>query len=159
MDARKPLLSQHKHSTKSCAARTTWTSAVGNITFSYPEGILSFPRTYVKGFVSCVGTSHFTWDGEYLEFYYLYPVSRLVCGVYDHYIPASSNYYSLDYVFDPDKSTIYQSGIPTPATVPIAFRYVPEDLSYRIMLVSQLTIDPLTTVDYDQPTGYWRPQA
>jgi len=130
---------------------------MGNITFIYPSQKIWFPRTYVKGFVSCVGTSHFTWDGEYLEFYYLYPITRLVCGVYDHFIPLTSNVYSLDYVFDPDKSTIYQSGIPIPAAVPIDFKYVPADFSYRIVLVSQLPVDPATVVDYGQPAGYWQP--
>lgn len=130
---------------------------MGNITFTYTKPKIEFPRTYVKGFVSCVGTSHFTWDGEYLEFYYLYPVSRLVCGVYDHFINPSSNVYSLDFVFDPDKSTIYQSGIPTPAAVPVDFIYLSSDNSYRINLVAQLPVDPLTTVDYAQPSGYWRP--
>jgi len=79
--------------------------------------------------------------------------------VTDEFLPATSNVYSLDHIFDPDQSFHYFLGVPSPSFLNIRVGFVPGEFESRVWVASEFTRDPNQNADLTLPTGYWLPRA
>jgi hypothetical protein len=129
---------------------------VGNVTFFYPPIIMNFPRTYCYGFALPVGCAGSALTGGNLVTTYT-PINQfLQLKLNPAFLAATSNKYSLDYVFDLAECYSYIDGVLSPGTIAVEFgTYAPERV-YRFRLGVGLAVDPLQNVDLPQLPNYWR---
>lgn len=126
------------------------------LTFLYPQGNKGFKRSYVSGFVGGSDTTNFVYTGVDLEFDYLAPTYHIVLRVQPWFRPWSSNFYTLDYVFDPANSYIYLGGTPIVAATGVAFHPMQTEPTWRIRVQATLAVDENYKADLPQSSSYWR---
>lgn len=140
-----------------CVKPTVWGDVAVPVAFSYPQGLKGFKRSYISGFVGGVDTTDFVYDGLNLSFQYLAPLYLVVLRVDHRFRPASSNFYTLDYVFDAGESECYLSGVPVSVTIGVAFYPMKTEPAWRIRVQATLPVDENFKADLPQLTDYWRP--
>ncbi len=129
------------------------------LTYLYPTGKPAFNRPYVRGFVGSVNVSDMALVGNELRFSYLAPTYFVVQTIFPNVYEPSSNFYTLDYVFDPDNSQVYQSGSPIVASAGLTLRYMPGEGVWRIQVLSTLAVDYSVTCDWINLAGHWWPHG
>jgi len=130
------------------------------INFLYPALPVNFTRSYISGFVANTGIINMVLVGNVLSYDYLTPAIHLDLVIRPHFLPWSSNVYSLDYVFDAAASQAYVSGSPVSSSQGIRFTPMLTEPTYRISTIFGLGIDESLKVDLPAaPTGYWRPSV
>jgi len=77
--------------------------------------------------------------------------------VSDIFLPATSNVYSLDYVFDEPHCYHYQSGVHSPSFLNLGIKIISGEQDYRIAVATEFTPDPVQVADLEELMGYWRP--
>jgi len=126
-------------------------------TFFYPGGKPWMPRSYMRGFVGSAGIINMHMASNVLIFDYL--STNIHCEwVVDHrFYPASSNYYSLDFVLDGPASSTYVNGVLTPGNSAIRFVAMPNEPYWRIQVLATLSLLVTQNADLPSPpSSYWR---
>jgi len=132
---------------------------MGNVTLLYPEGIQNFPRTYIVGFVLPLTIINTTLAGGVLSFDTNTLQHHWDLPLTAEFAPASSNFYSLDYVFDLATCFHYFLGTPSPSTLNIGLRRLINEGEMRIQVALEFTPDPAQIADLPQISPYWRPYS
>jgi hypothetical protein len=127
------------------------------ITPIYTGPNMNFPRSYIAGFVGSAGVTNMRFVGEILRFDYLAPLILVDLVIKHKFFVPTSNVYSLDYVFDFAASQVYVSGTPVAAGVGVQFRAMSVESTFRLQVLSTLSLDEAQTVDLAAVPGYWLP--
>lgn len=125
------------------------------VTPIYTNPRFNIRRGYLSGFVGSSNTSAMTFDGTNLQFSYLAPQYVVVLRVRPEFAAASSNTYTLDYVFDMAASQVYLNGNPIAAGVGVKFVGMQTEPTWRIQVLATLPILESVKVDLPQQSGYW----
>lgn len=125
-------------------------------TFFYPSGIPNFPRSYMKGFVGSSGMINMVVSGQFLDFDYLSSFVHCHWKMNSFFYPATSNTYSLDYIFDGPASQTFVGGVLTPGNSAIVFHAMTTQAAWRIQLLATLPVDESQFADLaPMGSGYW----
>lgn len=128
------------------------------LTLTYPKGAGNFPRSYIKGFVGVVSYDMFIVGNE-LHLDRASSGDVFVFWITDRFLAASSNVYSLDYVFDPALSYWTRFGVALPNTIPITLTSDPNDFSFRIAIAEGVNTDFTVIANLSPPApSYWLPR-
>lgn len=119
----------------------------------------NFNRAYMSGFVGSVGVTGMIYAGGFLHFDYLAPVITVDLKIKPAFFAPSSNFYTLDWIFDWAASQVYLSGSPISAGV--GYRYWPmqTEPTWRIQVLATLAVDETQRLDLFPLAHYWRPLA
>lgn len=118
---------------------------------------LNMTRSYMSGFVGSSDVTNMVLIGNVLHFDYLFPSYTVDLVVWPNFLAATSNRYTLDYVFDFPASQVYLSGVPIAAGVGYKFVAMQTEPTWRIQVLATLAIDETQKVDLARLPGYWRP--
>lgn len=127
------------------------------LSYHVPDPSPNFNRARVKGFIGSTNTSHLTISDGALDIYYLYPRYHFHLVLYDNFYQPNSNMYSCDRAFLLDGSYLIRDGVNIDAIVWLAFKFIPEDGFYRILVLADEPYNPAITVDLPPLPGYWAP--
>ena len=127
------------------------------VTPHYTTRLYNFPRSYMSGFVGCVGITNMRWSGETLVCDYGGGAFRFDLVVTHKFFVPSSNVYSLDYVFDNAASQVYSGGLPVPSGMWYGYYKMTTRPEWRILILSSLAPDETQLLDLDRLPNYWRP--
>lgn len=118
---------------------------------------MNLPRAYISGFVGSTGITNMNYVGGFLHFDYLFPAYTVDLKIRPHFFAPSSNYYTLDYVFDFAASQVYLFGNPILAGAGYKFVAMSTEPTWRIQVLATLAIDENQRLDLFPLAHYWRP--
>jgi len=130
---------------------------MGNVSWHTPTPVPNFTRNYIRGFGAGIGSSGLALASDRLQGFYLAPDYYFDLKIDARFFPASSNVYSLDYVFDASDSWFYAFGVLSTAVIYLGIVFDPNDFSFRVNVLDNVGFDATQVVDLPSPTGYWRP--
>lgn len=93
--------------------------------------------------------------GQALDFDYLFPLYHVHMPITTRFYNATSNVYSLDFVFDGSAATITLSGVPISASALVNWTHLDNEDGWRIWVLATLAIDPSVKVDLPPVTPVW----
>lgn len=130
---------------------------MGNVTLNYTRGNINVCRAYIKGFTVQSGVTDLAISMNVL--FFKYPPLGLAwqMKISDEFLPASSNVYSLDHVFDLASSFSFVGTTPTPTSINFGLMFVPGEGSFRLGTEPSLPGDPAWKVDLNSVLNYWLP--
>jgi hypothetical protein len=129
------------------------------VTPIYTSPTTYFTRSYLNGFVGCVGCSNMRWSGLSTLVVDFVGGFRFDLVVKFNVYSPNSNTYTLDYVFDNPASQVYLGGVPVASAMWYGFHYMTTRPGTRIHILSSLPVDETQTLDLPpMPSTYWRPQ-
>lgn len=126
------------------------------VTLIYPDGLIGFKRSYISGFVGSSNVTNLTYSGVDVEFDYLAPQYHVQLRVFPYFRSFSSNFYTLDYVFDAASSQVYLNGSPIAAGVGVRFRAMLTEPTWRIQVLATLGVDESQKANLPSNGSYWR---
>lgn len=132
---------------------------MGNVTFLYPPGVKFFPRSYVVGFNLPLTIVNTVISGGYLSFDTNTLQHHWDLKIRPTFLPANSNHYSIDYVFDEADSWHYFLGVPGASLLNIQLARLPDEFEWRIFVASEFARDVNQSPDLPALSGYWRPES
>ena len=118
---------------------------------------MSFPRSYISGFVGSADVDNLHFASNVLLFDYLFPLIQVELVVKTQFFFANSNVYTLDYIIDWAASQVYLSGSPIAAGVNIGFYPMTTEQAWRIRVLSTFAPKETERADLNPVAGYWRP--
>lgn len=127
------------------------------VTPHYTTKLYNFPRSYLSGFVGCVGITNMRFSGNILECDYGGGAFTFSLVVKHNVFVASSNVYSLDYVFDNAASHVDAGGVPVPSGMWYGWYPMTTRPEWRILILSSLAADETQRLDLPRLPNYWRP--
>jgi len=127
-----------------------------SLSFTYPRGVGSFPRSYIKGFVGLLSYTMPPISGNELHLIRVSDSQDFVFWITDRFLAPTSNVYSLDFVFDPSRSHFYFHGVDTPNSLTITLTTDPIDFSFRIAIQQGVNTDFSAIADLQPVSPYWR---
>lgn len=131
---------------------------MGNIEFLYFAGNPNFTRAYIRGSATPPGivlTSIF--DGLW-KFRSADHNNEWELKIRDEVYEASSNVYSLDYVFDLDNCWHYVAGNPSFQQLYISLGYPPDAFDLFILIGAPFGADLNEAAEWPFLTHYWLPR-
>lgn len=105
------------------------------------------------------GIETVTLAGQYLEFTTGGGHVLFRLKIADRFYPASSNSYSLDYVFDPTDMNAYIDGVPAAGTLALRVGVAAGHPDFWLKIDAGGSIDPSKRVEIPALSSYWRPLA
>lgn len=129
---------------------------MGNVTFIYPNPMINTPRSYVKGFALPVGSGGSALVGSDLVTTYVPGNQFVQLRIQARFLAATSNTYSLDYIFDLPNCWSWIGGVLSAAAITMSFGCFTPDLAFRVRFAPFLPVDASQSVDLPAIPSSWR---
>lgn len=126
------------------------------LTLTYPRGNPWLPRAYIWGFIAGSWITSVSLAGQNLIL--SKPSLNLVynLAIDSRFFPASSNTYSLDYVFDLSGCYATISGVPIDTGAEVLLDYDPETFSLVVRIFDGTPMLHSLTAELGHVPNYWR---
>lgn len=115
------------------------------------------PRSYIKGFITGSFINTVTLSGHNLQLYNTSLDLLYNLAIDSRFYPPTSNYYTLDYVFDQPSCYATIHGVPIDTGAQILLSPDPVTFSWRIRIFDGFPPDHALIADLAPVPDYWRP--